>query len=79
MTRSALPNGELSMLGPQGMPIILVFPLDLRPPWGTLIEFQASTNHYIHQTWHTLPSPSLQSLVNLHNGPPSFSPLAKVI
>jgi hypothetical protein len=62
------------------MLIILVFPLDPRPPWGTLIKFQASTSHYIHETWHTLPSVSAQSYVNLGNGPPSLSPLdTKVI
>ncbi len=57
------------------MVINLVSPLDPRPPWGTLIEFQALTNHYIHQAWHTLPSLSPQSLVNLGNGPPGLSPL----
>jgi hypothetical protein len=31
-------NDELPMLGPQGMPIIQISPLDSKPPWGTLIE-----------------------------------------
>jgi hypothetical protein len=57
------------------MPIIPISPLDLRPPWGTLIKLQASTSHYIHQAWHTLPSPSPQSLMNLGNGPLGLSPL----
>jgi len=62
------------------MSIILVFPLDLRPPWGTLTKFQALVSHYIHETWHTLPSLSAQSFVNLGNGPPCLSPLdTKVI
>jgi hypothetical protein len=62
------------------MPIISISQLDPRPLWGTLIELQASTSHYIHQVWHTLLSPSPQSLVNLCNGPPSLSPLdTKVI
>jgi hypothetical protein len=74
--QEALPNGELTMSRPKGMPIIPIFPLDLRPPiWGTLIKFQALTNHYIHQTWHTLLSPSPQSFVNIGNGPPGLSPL----
>ncbi len=57
------------------MPIIQVFPLDLRPPWGTLIEPQALANHYIHQAWHTLSSPSPQSPMNLGKGPLGLSPL----
>jgi hypothetical protein len=62
------------------MLIILVFPLDPRPPLGTLIKFQASTSHYIHETWHILPSLNAQSSMNLGNGPPSLSPLdSKVI
>ncbi len=32
-------NGELAMLGLEGMLIILVFPLDPRSPWGTLTKF----------------------------------------
>jgi hypothetical protein len=32
--QDAPPNGELAMSRPQGMLIILIFPLDLRPPWG---------------------------------------------
>jgi hypothetical protein len=32
----APPNGELVMSMSQGMPIILVFPLDPKPPRGTL-------------------------------------------
>jgi len=44
----ALPNGELVVSRSHGMPIILVFPLDPRPPWGTLIELQALASHYIH-------------------------------
>jgi hypothetical protein len=46
--QNAPPNGELVMSRPHGMPIIPVSPLDPRPPWGTLIKFQASANHYIH-------------------------------
>jgi hypothetical protein len=38
-------NGELAMSGLKGMPIILVFPLNPRPPWGTLTKLQASTDH----------------------------------
>jgi hypothetical protein len=30
----AIPNGELVVSRPQGMPIIPIFPLDLKPPWG---------------------------------------------
>jgi hypothetical protein len=32
-------NDELTVLGPKGMPIVLVYSLDLKPPWGTLTEF----------------------------------------
>jgi hypothetical protein len=52
------PSGELAMLRLKGMLIFLISPLDPKPPWGTLTEFQASTNHYIHQAWHNLLSPS---------------------
>jgi hypothetical protein len=41
-------NGELAMLGLKAMLIIPIYPLDPRPPWGTLNEFQALNNHYIH-------------------------------
>jgi hypothetical protein len=44
----APPNGELTMLRPKGMPIVLISPLDPKPPWGTLPKFQALTNPYIH-------------------------------
>jgi len=47
--QNAPPNDELAMSGPQGMPIIQKFPLDSRPPWGTLTKLYASANHYIHQ------------------------------
>jgi hypothetical protein len=73
--QDAPPNGELTMSRLQGMLIILIFPLDPRPPWGTLVEFQASANHYIHQAWHIPPSPNPQSLVNLGNRPLGISPL----
>jgi len=43
------PNGELAVLGPHGTPIILISPLDPRPPCDILIEFQALVSHYIHQ------------------------------
>jgi hypothetical protein len=46
--QDAPPNDELAMPGPQGMLINLVFPLDPRPPWGTLTELWASASHYIH-------------------------------
>jgi hypothetical protein len=36
--QDAPPNGELAVLRLHGMPIILVFPLNPRPPWGTLTE-----------------------------------------
>ncbi len=36
--QDAPPNGELVVSRPHGMLIILVFPLDPRPPWATLIE-----------------------------------------
>jgi hypothetical protein len=26
--------------------------------WGTMSKLQALARHYIHQAWHTLPSPS---------------------
>ncbi len=62
------------------MPIIPIFPIDPRPPWGILIEFQTLVSHYIHQAWHAWPSPSPQSLVNLGNGPLGSNPLdTKVI
>jgi len=32
--QDAPPNGELAMSRPQGMLIILIFPLNPRPPWG---------------------------------------------
>jgi hypothetical protein len=32
--QNAPPNGKLAMLGPQGMLIILIFPLDPKPPWA---------------------------------------------
>ncbi len=70
----APPNGELAMSGPHEMIIIPIFPLDPWPPWGVLNEFQSSISHYIHQVWHTLPSPSLCSLMDVSNGPPSLSP-----
>ncbi len=57
------------------MPIIPISPLDPRPPCSILIEFQALANHYIHQAWHILPSPSPQSFVNLGNGPLGLNPL----
>ncbi len=56
--QDAPPNGELAMSRPYKMPIIPISPLDPRPPWGTLTKFQASANHYIHEPWHILPSPS---------------------
>jgi hypothetical protein len=73
--QDAPPIRELVLLGPWGMPIIPIFPMDPRPPWGTLIELQTLVNHYIHKTWHVLPSPSPQSLVNLGNGPLGLNPL----
>jgi hypothetical protein len=73
--QDAPPNGELVMSRAHGILIILISPLDPRPPWSTLTELQASACHYIHQAWHILPSPNPQSLVNLGNGPPSLSPL----
>jgi len=36
--QDAPPNGELAMLGPQGIPIIPIFPLDPRPSLGTLTK-----------------------------------------
>jgi len=57
------------------MPIIPISPMDPRPPWVILIEFQTLVNHYIHQAWHALPSPSQQSLENLGNGPLGLNPL----
>jgi hypothetical protein len=51
-------NGALAMSGLEGIPIILMFPLDPKLPWGILTKFQASTSHYIYQAWHTLPSPN---------------------
>jgi hypothetical protein len=73
-------NGELAMSRLEGMPIIPLFPLDLKLPWGILTKLQASTSHYIYQAWHILPSPSPQSFMNVGNGPPSLSPLdTKVI
>jgi len=73
--QDTIPNGELAMLGQQGMPIIPISPLDLRPPYDILIEFQALASHYVHQAWHVMPSPSPQSLVNLGNGPLGLNPL----
>jgi len=62
------------------MPIIPIFPMDPRPPWGILIELQTMVNHYIHKAWQVLPSPSPQSLVNLGNRPLGLNPLdTKVI
>jgi hypothetical protein len=57
------------------MLIIPIFPLDPKPPWGTLNELQASANHYIHQAQHPLLSPSPCSLVDVSNGPLGLSPL----
>ncbi len=71
----APPNGELVVSRPQGMPIIPIFPLDLKPLWDTLIKLQTLANHYIHQAWHTLPSLSPQSLVNLGIGLLGLNPL----
>jgi len=51
-------NGELVMSGSEGMPIILMSPLDPKLPWGILTKLPASNNHYIYQVWHTLPSPN---------------------
>jgi len=73
--QDAPPNGELAVLKPHGMPIIPIFPLDPRPPWGILIKLQTLASHYINQAWHALPSPSPQSLVNLGNGPLGLNPL----
>jgi len=62
------------------MPIIPISPMDPRPPWGILIELQTLVNHYIHKTWHVLPSPSPQSFVDLGNGCLGLNPLdTKVI
>jgi hypothetical protein len=36
--QDAPPNGKLVILRPHGMLIIPIFPLDLKPPWGTLIK-----------------------------------------
>jgi hypothetical protein len=36
--QDALPNGELTMSRPHGMPIIPCFPLNPRPPKDTLIK-----------------------------------------
>ncbi len=44
----APPNGELAMLRLKRMLIVLISLLDPKPPWGTLIELQTSTNPYIH-------------------------------
>jgi hypothetical protein len=54
----APPNGELAMLRLTGMPIVLIYLLDPKPPWGTLTKLQASTSPYIHQAWHNLLSPN---------------------
>jgi hypothetical protein len=54
----AFPNGELAMLRLKGVPIVLIYSLDPKPPCGTLIELQASASPYIHQTWHNLLSPN---------------------
>jgi hypothetical protein len=56
--KDAPSNGELAMSGLKGMPIIPMFPLDPKLPWGILTKLQALTNDYIYQAWHTLPSPS---------------------
>jgi hypothetical protein len=40
------PNGELIVLRPHGMLVIQVFPLDPRPPWGTLTKLHALASHY---------------------------------
>ncbi len=37
--QDAPPIGELAMSRPHGMLIIPIFPLDPRPPWGTLTKF----------------------------------------
>jgi hypothetical protein len=44
----APPNNELVVSRPHGMLIIIVFPLDPRPSWGTLIELQTLAIHYIY-------------------------------
>jgi hypothetical protein len=46
--QNAPPNGEFTILRPKGMPIILVSPLDPKPPWGTLTKLQAFASHHIH-------------------------------
>jgi hypothetical protein len=65
----------LVMLGPKGMLIIPIFPLDPMSPWSILTKLQALTNHYIHQAWCILLSSRPQSLINIGNGPPSLNPL----
>ncbi len=59
------------------MPINPFFPLDPKPPWGTLNELHSLANHYIHQVSHILLSLNHVhcSLMGVNNGPPSLNPL----
>jgi hypothetical protein len=64
------------MLMVGGMSFIQDSTLDSMPPWGTLSEtLQALTIHYIHHSWHTLPSSSPQLFVDNNKRPPRLNPI----
>jgi hypothetical protein len=57
------------VLRPQRIPLILIFPMNPKPPWNRLTKPQTLSNHYIHQVWQILLSPSPHSFVDVSNGP----------
>jgi len=66
------PTHELEMPSAQVWAFIKGSSRDPPPLWGTMSKLQALAIHYIHQAWHTLPSPSPQILGDPSHGPPSL-------
>jgi hypothetical protein len=73
------PNGELTMIImnlTSGIPSLMLDPI---PRWGTLSNLKTLVDVCIQKAWHTLPSPSLQIVVEIGNGPPKLNPLDTII
>jgi hypothetical protein len=73
------PNGELAMIIMNSTPCIPSSMLDPIPSCGTLLNLKTLVNVYIQKAWHTLPSSSMQIVVEIINGPPRLNPLDTII
>jgi hypothetical protein len=72
------PNGELTMIIMNSTPCTPSSMLDPIPNWGILLNFKTLVDVYIQKAWHTLPSLSLQIVVEILNGPPRLNPLRRL-